>query len=82
MNDLLKKIYEEISVYSEDSYETNHNLENEVEDMIAPHTLKLTEKEKEALEDVFFDVCDKGKYVGFTLGMKCCFKLIQELLSD
>ena len=82
MSDLLKKIYEEVAVYSNDSHEANHKLESEVENMIAPHTMKLTGKEKEALEDVFFDVCDKGKYVGFTLGMKCCFKLILELLSD
>lgn len=82
MSDLLRKIYEEIAVFSKEGYEVNHKLENEVGNMIAPHTMKLTGKEKEALEDVFFDVCDKGKYVGFTLGMKCCLKLILELLSD
>lgn len=82
MNDLLKKIYEEVAVYSEDSYEANLNLENEVKNMIAPHIKELSGKEKEALEDSFYDVCATGKYVGFALGMKCCFKLILELLSD
>ena len=53
MKDLLKKIYEEIAVYSNDSYEANHELESEVENMIAPYTKKLTGKEKEALEDAF-----------------------------
>ena len=50
--------------------------------MIAPYTKELTGKEKESLEDVFFDVCAKGKSVGFSLGMKYCFKLLLELLSD
>lgn len=82
MNDLLRKIYEEVAIYSKEGYEMNHELENEVGNMITPYTMKLTGKEKEALEDVFFDVCAKGKSVGFSLGMKCCFKLFLELLSD
>ena len=80
--DILKKIYEETVVHSKESYETNRKLENDVKNMIAPYTMKLTGKEKEALEDLFFDVCATGKYVGFSLGMKYCFKLIQELLSN
>lgn len=82
MNKILQKMYEEYVVYSEDSYEANRKLESKVENLISLYTMKLTGKEKETLEDVFFDVCDKSKYVGFTLGMKCCFKLILELLSD
>lgn len=82
MNDsLLKKIYEEVAVYSEEAYEANRKLENEVENRIAPHTMKLSGKEKEMLEDVFYDVCAEGKYVGFCIGMRYCFKLILELLS-
>lgn len=82
MDNLLEKIYEEVAVYSEESYEVNHKLEREVEEMFKPYTMKLTGKEKEALEDAFFDVCATGKYVGFCIGMKYCFKLILELLSD
>lgn len=83
MNDgLLKKIYEEAAVYSEEAYEANRKLENEVENRITPHTMKLSGKDKEVLEDVFYDVCADGKYVGFCIGMKYCFKLILELLSD
>lgn len=81
-NALLKKIYEEVAVYSEEAYEANRRLENDVADKIAPHTMKLSGKEKEMLEDVFYDVCAEGKYVGFCMGMKYCFKLILELLSD
>lgn len=81
-NELLKKIYEEAAVYSEEAYEANRKLENEVENRIAPHTRKLSGKEKEMLEDVFYDVCADGKYVGFCIGMRYCFKLILELLSD
>ena len=73
MSETLKKIYEEAAVYSEEAYEANR---------IAPHTRKLSGKEKEMLEDVFYDVCAEGKYVGFCIGMKYCFKLILELLSD
>lgn len=82
MSDLLEKIYEEFAVYSEKNYEANHKLESDVENMIKPHTRKLSGKEKEALEDTFFDVCAAGKYVGFCMGMKFCFRLIIELLSD
>ena len=82
MSDLLKKIYEETVVYSDWNHETNLQLEHEVESLIAPYTKELTGKEKESLEDVFYDVCAKGKTVGFSLGMKYCFKLLLELLSD
>ena len=81
-NELLKKIYEEAVVYSEEAYEANRRLENDVADRITPHTIKLSGNEKEMLEDVFYDVCAEGKYVGFCIGMKYCFKLILELLSD
>lgn len=81
-NEIFKKIYEKAAVYSEEAYEANRRLENEVENRIAPHTIKLHGKEKEMLEDVFYDVCAEGKYVGFCIGMKYCFKLILELLSD
>lgn len=82
MNDLLRKIYEEAAVYSKDTYEASHKLENKVGNMIAPHTMKLSGKEKEMLEDVFYDVCAEGKYAGFCIGMKYCFGLVLELLSD
>lgn len=82
MEKLLEKIYDEVAVYAEESYEENHKLESEVENMIKPHTTELAGKEKESLEDAFYDVCAKGKYVGFCMGMKYCFKLILELLSD
>ena len=78
----LKEIYEEVAVFSKDSYETNYKLEKEVADMIKPYTMNLSGREKEALEDIFYDVCAEGKYVGFCIGMKYCFKLILELLSD
>ncbi|WP_285824060.1 hypothetical protein [Schaedlerella arabinosiphila] len=78
----LKEIYEEVAVFSKNSYEANRKLEREVADMIEPYTMKLSGREKEALEDMFYDVCAEGKYVGFCIGMKYCFKLIIELLSD
>lgn len=78
----LKEIYEEVAVFSKENIEVNRKLENEVADMIEPYTMKLSGNEKEALEDVFYDVCAEGKYVGFCIGMKYCFKLILELLSD
>lgn len=78
----LKEIYEEVAVYSQENYEANHKLENQVADMIKPYTMKLSGTEKEALEDMFYDVCAEGKRVGFCIGMKYCFKLILELLSD
>lgn len=78
----LKEIYEEVAVYSKDTYEANHKLERDIADMIEPYTTKLSGNEKEMLEDVFYDVCAEGKYVGFCIGMKYCFKLILELLSD
>lgn len=81
MNENLKKIYEEAAVYSEEAYEANRRLENEVENRIAPYTMKLSGNEKEMLEDAFYDVCAEGKYVGFCMGMKYCFRLIIELLS-
>lgn len=78
----LKEIYEEVAVFSKDCYEANHKLEREVADMIEPYAMKLSGREKEALEDMFYNVCAEGKYVGFCIGMKYCFKLILELLSD
>lgn len=78
----LKEIYEEVAVFSKENIEVNRKLENEVANMIESYTMKLSGTEKEALEDMFYDVCAEGKYVGFCIGMKYCFKLILELLSD
>lgn len=78
----LKEIYEEVAVFSKENIEVNRKLEKQVADMIEPYTMKLSGTEKEALEDMFYDVCAEGKRVGFCIGMKYCFKLILELLSD
>lgn len=82
MGDLLRKLYEEAAVYSKDSREANLKLENEVGKLLAPHAAKLAGEERESLEGAFFDACFAGKCTGFSLGMKFCFKLIMELLSD
>lgn len=83
MNSILKQMFEEIITYGNDFYEMNHRLEAEITNIFAPYIekMELTKKERETLEDVFFDISAAAQYTGFQQGIKLSFRLLWEMLS-
>lgn len=83
-NSLLKQIFEEVITYGNDYFDMNHKLEMEITNIFDSHIekMELTKKEKETLENVFFDVSAAAQYTGFQQGIKLTFRLLSELLSE
>ncbi len=44
--------------------------------------MELTKRERELLEDVFFDVSAAAQYTGFREGAKLSFRLLLKILSE
>ncbi len=83
-NSLLKQIFDEVITYGNDYFNMNHKLEMEITNIFDSHIekMELAKKEKETLEDIFFDVSAVAQYTGFQQGIKLAFRLLSELLSE
>lgn len=83
MNSLLKQIFEEVITYGNDYFDMNHKLETEITNIFEPYIekIELTNRERETLEDVFFDVSAVAQYTGFQQGIKLSFRLLWEMFS-
>ncbi len=83
MENLLRKIYEEVIIYGKDSYELNHRLEYEIREMIYPYIkkAKMNDEESESFRDLCFDISASAQYSGFLQGVKLTVKILIEILT-
>lgn len=83
MENLLRRIYEEVIIYGKDSYEINHRLEYEIREMIYPYIEKaeMNDEESESFRDLCFDISARAQYSGFLQGIKLTIRLLIEILT-
>ncbi len=55
-DDLLKKIYEEVIVYEAEAVNIRRGIEDEVKNLMTSYASKLDGKEKEAFEDMCYNI--------------------------
>ena len=82
MNDLLKKLFEEIICYEPDVIKMNCHMDEEIKNIINEYAKESSELKSEEIQNAFFDVAFIAQKQGFMLGMKCAMKLLSELLSE
>ena len=82
MNDnLLKKIFDDVIAYEAEAIEIRSSIEDEVKKLMTPYVSKIDEKEREAFEDMCYDISYCAELGGFRLGLKYAVKILTEILK-
>ncbi len=80
MRNLLKKVYENIVYYEEDSLAIGKELDEKINIYIQKYSNKLTQNELEELKGIFYknslDAEEKGFYLGVKYTMKLFFDTV------
>lgn len=81
MNNLLRKIYQDVLVYEEDTIAINQEVETERNRLLEDYQDKLNEEEMEELNDKMTAMALTAEMVGFELGVQYAVRLLN-LLRD
>ena len=82
MNELLKKIYNEILVYEKDIVTTNKTVDDVISNQIKPYEKKLPENEYEELKGLVFSAISIAEQAGFENGLQFTIKMLHTLFND
>ncbi len=82
MNELLKKIYDNIIRYEKDAVEMDWRIEEEIKHLIQPYQNKLTADKLETLKDLLYGAALPAEREGFMLGVQYTLKILFTLLSN
>ena len=82
MDELFKKIYQEVICNERDMYESGRRMENEVNEMVAAYKDKLSEGERERLLEQIDQAVSSAKQGGFYFGVRFAVRGLVLLLAD
>lgn len=82
MNELLRKIYNDVLVYEHDVVKINKQVDKEINQFIEPYKKQLQDNELEKLNDFLSTVTLTAEQAGFENGVRFIVKLLYSLLSD
>lgn len=82
MNELLKKIYEEVIYYEKDMFEAEKQIDTQINQLIEPYTNELTENDMELIKTLMYQTSLIAEQKGFLLGMKYMLKMLIMILSE
>lgn len=79
MNDLLKKIYDTIICYEDETINLGKELDKEVNRLVQPYQNLYNEQELEELKAKLYSISIQSERAGFILGVKWMMKLLLEI---
>lgn len=82
MNDILKKIYNEILVYEKDIATTNQKADKAICKLLKTYQKNLTDDEYEKIKELVFSITSIAEQAGFENGIRFTIKLIYSLFKD
>lgn len=82
MNELLRKIFDTIICYENQSIEVGQNIEKEIKNLIRPYQDTLTDDTQEELKNLLYGISSIAEREGFLLGIKYTLKTLIALLSN
>lgn len=82
MNELLKKIYEEVIYYEKDTQKMEQSLELEINTLLKPYVNRFSEEEMETIRSLMYAIQLKAMQEGFQHGVKYTLSTLFALLSD
>ncbi len=81
MNELFRKIYDEVISREPDALEARKRIEMKVQTLVEPYQDRLTDSEMETLKDLMYSIAPTAEQEGVQLGIQFAFKILLELLS-
>ncbi len=81
MNELFRKIYDEVISREPDALEARKRIEMKVQTLVEPYQDRLTDSEMETLKDLMYSIAPVAEQEGVQLGIQFAFKILLELLS-
>jgi len=82
MNELLKKIYEQVISNEEETIKAGKRVDEWINKLTENYTNQLNSNDMEILKDLMYSVALKAQQEGFQLGMQFTIKIMQELFAD
>lgn len=82
MMDLLRKIYDTVICYEEDTIEMCKRVDEELLDLIEPYKGKLSDDELDKLKDLMGCISATAEREGFLLGVRYTLKTLYALMDD
>ena len=79
MNALLKKIYDTIVCYEDETINLGKELDKEVNRLVQPYQNLYNEQEMEELKSKLYSISIQSERAGFILGVKWMMKLLLEI---
>lgn len=82
MNELLKRIYNEVISQEKDTVEMGKRLDAEIKKLLQPYAQQFNEQELEIIRGLLYAVELKTEQEAFQLGMSYGLKLFLELTKE
>lgn len=82
MNELLKKIYQDVISNENDVVEIGRTLDNEVNNLIEPYISHFNDEDIAIVKDMMYSILLKAEQSGFQTGVRYTMKMLLYLLSD
>ena len=82
MNALLKKIYDTIVCYEDETINLGKELDKEVNRLVQPYQNLYNEQELEELKAKLYSISIQSERAGFILGVKWMMKLLLEIFMQ
>lgn len=82
MNKLLKKIYEEVICYENDTRKIDKILETEIQELLHPYAKQFSHEQIETILSLMYAIQLKAMQEGFQHGAKYTLSTLFALLSD
>lgn len=76
LNELLRKIYEDVLVNEEEVKHKRKEMDDTVKNYIRPYKEVLSKEEQEELSHLLFSTCYTAEKVGFEIGIRFMFQLL------
>lgn len=76
MNDLLKKIYNNVLVYEKDTILLNTEIDNEINMLIKPYADTLNTDEIEQYKNILSSIALTAEQTGFELGVRFILSIL------
>lgn len=81
MRELLKKFYQEVVQYEDDSIEFGKQLDEEVTQLLVAYKDKFNDEEMEMIKGLMYQLAYEAERMGYVLGIKSVAQIHSELFD-
>lgn len=76
MNNIFKKIYNNVLVYEKETIKLNTKIDSEINELVTPYTNKLSDDELEQLKNALSSIALTSEQIGLELGVKFILNML------